>query len=197
MPLFNKPRRIPLEACLPQVYVNPLDQRRLEYFMQKMPHLVQQAYDQATFRFARQLLGVIRRALRTGIPPPGGGVSWQPLAERTIKMYTKWGHQNAHPWYVMGQMLREINIFKNNKRRMYVGFPRGVTARHPNPNYKGKSPSLSYLALILESDTDYRPGRPLFNPAFKSVGGKPRLQRFMVQELKKVFRKYGYNPYRK
>lgn len=198
MPLFDKPKRIPLEAVLPQVYVNPLDQRRLEIFMQRFPQMVNQAYDQASYRFARQLLGIIRKSLSTGLPPPGGGVSWAPLAPNTLKMYSRWGHENSHPWYVLGQMRREINIFKNNRGRYYVGFPRGVTARHPNPDNKSKRrPTLAALAQMLESSTDYRLGRPLFNPAFKSAGGKKRLQKFMVEELKNAFRKSSLNPLRK
>lgn len=196
MPLFNTPKRISLNALLPEVYINPLDQKRLEYFMQKFPQMVTSAYDQAAFRFARQVLAIVRKAISTGMPPPGGGVSWAPLAASTMKNYTRWGHSNAHPWYVLGQMLREVNIQRNNKNRYYVGFPRGVAAKNPNPNGKGKRPSLSALAKMLESGNDYRPGRPLFNPAFKSAGGKPRLQKFMVEELKKAFRSSSLNPLR-
>lgn len=202
--IFNTPRRHSIKSPLsdlsyliPEIYVKPLDQRRLEIFFQRFPHLVEQAYEKATHRFAVILLGIIRKAISTGMPPPGGGASWAPLTEGTIKNYTKWGHGRAHPWYVLGQMRREINIFKSNKKRVYVGFPRGVTATHPNPNSRSKSrPSLATLAASLESDTDHRSGRPLFNPAFKSAGGYERIQKFIIQELKKVFRKYGYNPYK-
>lgn len=199
--LFKGPSRLSINtsaaSLIPEVYVRPLDQRRIEIFFQRFPHLVEQAYDQACFRFARQILGIIRTALRTGMPPPGGGVSWAPLQPKTIYAYTKWGHPNAHPWYVLGQMLREINIQRNNRHRYFVGFPPGITAVHPNPNSKSKKrPTLAQLAATLESTTDYRAGRPLFNPAFKSAGGYERLQKFVVQELKRVFRKYGYNPYK-
>lgn len=202
--IFDSPRRLAIksplsstELLIPQIYVRPLDQRRIEIFLQRFPQTVEQAYEKASMRFATLVLGIIRKALSTGVPPPGGGVSWAPLAPGTLKAYARWGHTKAHPWYVLGQMRREINIFKSSKNRAYVGFPRGITAIHPNRNGRArKRPTLAALAKSLESSTDYRRGRPLFNPAFKSAGGYQRIQKFIIQELKNSFRKYANNPYK-
>lgn len=184
---FGRLDRIPIEVAIPEVYINPADIARLEDYLRKAPNFIREAYDRACFRFARQVLAIVRKAIRTGVPPPGGGVNWKPLSEKTIKAYTRWGHPNAHPWYVIGQMSREVNIFKSNKNRSYVGFPRGMTARHPNPNYKrGNRPTLAALANFLENQHDVHYPRPLFNPAFKSAGGKERLSKFVVQDIRRT-----------
>ena len=194
---FSSDKRIPISAAIPQLYINPLDQKRVEYFFKKMPHLIEEGYKNGCYRFCRIVLGIIRKAISTGNPPPGAGVSWAPLSAKSLELYQRWGHSKTHPWYVLGEMLRQVNIFVNNHQRFYVGMPRGVMATHPNPKHRGQKYTLATIASYLEAGGDHYPPRPLFNPAFKSAGGKERLTKFVVEDLRKLFRKYGYNPYKK
>lgn len=156
---------------------------------------MRKAYEKGAKRFAEILLQIVKRALATGTPPPGSGVSWKPLSEKTLKAYKSWGYEDAHPWYVIGQMYRRVRIQQSRGRNktIIVGFPSGVRATHPNKKTRSnlsQRPTLTALAKQLEEGTAKVPPRPLFSPAFKAAGGKARLSRFIVEELRKEFRKY-------
>lgn len=178
-----------------QIYVNPRDQRKAMEFFRRCPEIMRKAYDKGARRFGTILLQIVKTALATGNPPPGSGVSWPPLSPKTLKTYKSWGHEGAHPWYVIGQMYRRVGVFATRqKKNVYVGFPQGVKAVHPG-NIRGNLNSrftLKKLAIILEHGAGRMPARPLFKPAFKAAGGKQRLNRFIVEELRKEFRKYTH-----
>lgn len=155
------------------------------------------AYQKGAKRFADILLQIVKRAIATGVPPPGGGASWQPLTDKTKKAYKSWGYENSHPWFLIGQMYRRVGIQQSRGRNkeIIVGFPTGVRATHPNKNSRSNlstRPTLTTLARQLEEGTGKASGRPLFAPAFKAAGGKNRLSRFIVEELRKEFRKYTH-----
>lgn len=155
---------------------------------------MRKAYEKGARRFGTILLDIVKRAIATGNPPPGSGVSWPPLSEKTKKAYTSWGFPNAHPWYVIGAMHRRVGIFiTRGKKAVYVGFPQGVRATHPNKNSRrnlNTRPTLQALAKLLEDGGGRVPPRPLFAPAFRAAGGTQRLNRFIVEELRKEFRKH-------
>lgn len=178
-----------------QIYVNPRDQRKAIEFFRRCPEIMRKAYEKGARRFATILLQIVKRALATGVPPPGSGVSWPPLSEKTKKAYKSWGYENAHPWYLIGQMYRRVGIFatRSQNKELRVGFPQGVRATHPNKKSRSnlnQRPTITRLARMLEEGTDGIPPRPLFAPAFKAAGGEARLNHFIVEELKKEFRKY-------
>lgn len=177
-----------------QIYANPQDQRKAEEFFRRCPGIMRKAYEKGAQRFATILLRVVKTALATGNPPPGSGVSWPPLAEGTKKVYASWGFPNAHLWYVIGAMYRRVGIFRTRQKKdIYVGFPQGVRATHPNRKTRSNlnyRPTLSGLSAMLENGTNRIPPRPLFAPAFRAVGGKQRLSRFIIEELRKELRKY-------
>lgn len=177
-----------------QIYANPRDQRKAEEFLRRCPEVMRKAYEKGARRFATILLRVVKTALATGNPPPGSGVSWPPLSEKTKKAYESWGFPNAHQWYVIGAMYRRVGIFSTRQKKdIYVSFPQGVKATHPNKKTRSnlnQRPTLSSLSAMLETGTNRIPPRPLFAPAFKAVGGKQRLSRFIIEELRKELRKY-------
>lgn len=176
-----------------QIYVNPRDQQKALEFFRRCPGIMRKAYERGTRKFSEHLLRIVKRAIATGNPPPGSGVSWAPLKESTKMSYKSWGYEGAHPWYVIGQMYKRLGIYTTRqKKNIYVGFPQGVKATHPNRNSRSNlnyRPTLTSLARMLESGTSTTPGRPLFAPSFKVAGGKERLTRFILEELRKEFRK--------
>lgn len=179
-----------------QIYVNPRDQQRALEFFRRCPGIMRKAYEKGTRRFSEHLLRIVKRAIATGNPPPGSGVSWAPLKDSTKKAYKSWGYEGAHPWYVIGQMYKLVGIYTTRqKKNIYVGFHQGVKATHPNRNSRrnlNQRPTLAGLATMLERGTSTTPGRPLFGPSFKAAGGKERLTRFILEELRKEFRKHTH-----
>lgn len=177
-----------------QIYVNPRDQQKALQFFRRCPEIMRKAYEKGSRRFAKILLDIVKRSLATGNPPPGSGVSWPPLSEKTKKAYKSWGFENTHLWYVIGNMYRRVGIFATRgNKTIYVGFPQGVRATHPNKNAQrnlNTRPTLQALAKLLEKGGGRVPARPLFAPAFKVAGGTSRLNRFIIEELRKEFRKH-------
>lgn len=186
-------KRLKIEASLPdllpKLYINKGKLAKAQEFFDKMPEHMNSAYEKACNLFAKQILAKVRKAIATGTPPPAPNVSWPPLAPKTLKIYEKWGYDEASPWLLLGQMLQEVNIFKNNRGRYYVGFKPNTKAIQPNPNSTSTKPrpTIAKLANMLERGGDYHPPRPLFNPAYVAAGGKERLENFILRELKNVF----------
>lgn len=178
-----------------QIYANPRDQKKAEELLRRFPEIMCKAYERGAKRFATILLRIVKTALATGNPPPGSGVSWPPLSPKSKKAYKSWGFPNTHLWYVIGAMYRRVGIQRSRgrKKEFLVGFPQGVRATHPNKNARRNlslRPTLSGLAKLLEEGGGRVPPRPLFGPSFKAAGGKQRLNRFIVEELRKELRKY-------
>lgn len=182
--LFGSDRRISINIPMPQVFINKSQLARAEYLLKNMPNTMRQAYDRGCLAFATRVLRIIKRAMATGMPPPGSGVSWAPLKEKTLKMYEKWGYSGAHPWYVIPEMHRLVTTYRNSRGDYYVGFKRNVRATNPNSKSTSSRPTLSHLSHILEMDGDMHTGRPLWDPAFKSAGGKAKLGELVVKELR-------------
>lgn len=177
-----------------QIYISPRDQQRAEEFFRRTPEAMLLAYRRASQRYAKIILDIVKRAIATGLPPPGSGVSWPPLSPKTLKTYASWKYPNAHPWYLVGAMYRRVGIFQTRKRdyQVRVGFPHGVRAAHPAKSERAawsSRPTLTALARQLEEGSNKVPSRPLFRPAVKAAGGTRRLNTYLVEELRKEFRK--------
>lgn len=185
--LFETSKRESIFIPLPslQIYINPSQAARAEYLLKHIPNKMKTAYEKGAMAFAARVLKIVKRAMATGMPPPGSGVSWKPLADKTTRMYDKWGHSNSHPWYVIGEMHNLVNVFKNSRGNYYVGFKTGQKATNPNPNGQTENrPTLSKLSHILESTGDNHTARPLWQPAYDSAGGKAKLAEILVKELR-------------
>lgn len=179
-----------------QVYANPKQQKKAEELLKKCPQLIRNAYDKSTRRFAKIILQIVKESFMTGLPPIGSGVSWAPLAPRTIRSYNSWKYTGYHLYYLIGQMYHRVGIYQSRtkNREVRIGFPQGVRAIDPNPRQRSGSlksrPTLNTLMAILEGGTNRIPPRPLFRPAFKAAGGAKRLTKFFIEDLRKELRKY-------
>lgn len=175
-----------------QIYVDPRMVAKAEKLLREFPEEAYQAYQRGVFRFARQVLAIVRKAFNTGMPPEGSGVSWPPLSPETLKQYEKWGYSTTTPYNLTGQIRKKVNMFKNSRNLTYVGLPRGEVAINPKPKKKGETegrPTLAKLVSWLEAGSDWAPPRPIFNPAYKAAGGNTRLEKFIIQELRKAVRR--------
>lgn len=144
---------------------------------------IQKGYDRAINKFSKSLLRIVKTSLTTGKPPSGSNVYWQELAESTIERY---GNHNIY--YMTGLYARSVGLFQY-KSRTYVGLP---------INRKRSSTggiTLNQLAIILEYGSSnnsegrgYIPPRPVWGPAYQSLGGNTQLKKTILTELRSQIR---------
>ena len=151
-----------------------------------LPRSIKEGYDVAAAKIAKEIVAIVRRAIKTGLPPGNSGVTWQALAPTTIRVH------GAHPIYnLTGLYSRSIGIY-NYKNRTIVGLP--LNTRLPE-----KSLTLNQLAIILEHGSKINPdgtgggipARPLWRPSYKSYGGNEKVRKVIVSEIKKKLKSTG------
>lgn len=165
-----------------KIYVDKREQARAERLIAKSPSILTKGYEKGTEKFGNQLLRIVRRSLRTGVPPPG--VSWPPHSLATVKKYGEHTLLN-----LTGQYARSVAIIKT-KNRTFVGLPIG----RKKITYTGRisRKTLNQIAIQLEygSRSGKLPPRPLWKPAYLSIGGKKGLMKEIRNEVRKELRKY-------
>lgn len=161
---------------------------RAEQVINNLPSRIQKAYDIATNKFANRLLKIVKTSIRSGTPPPNGGVYWEPLAESTLRKY------GDHPtYYLTGLYYRSVGLFKY-KSRTLIGLP--INKKRASQG----GLTLNQLAKILEFGTGGKgggrntgtiPPRPLWAPSLKSVGGREKLRAEILTEIRRQFKSLG------
>lgn len=150
---------------VPQIELSRGSQWKLtERVLTTLPDAVRRGYDSGVNKFSRTLLQVIKRAIATGTPPKGSGITWQP---------TKRGNK---PYYIQGEFYRSIGLYKY-KSRTLVGMP--INIRHR------KGLTLNQLAILLENGSPRIPARPLWRPAYKAAGGNTAMKKVLLTEIRK------------
>lgn len=158
--------------------------QKVESLVSNLGPSMQRGYDKAVNKFSRNLLAIVKKSLTLGIPPMGGGVTWQPLSQATIE---RWGQ---HPIYnLTGLYSRSVGLFRY-KSGVLVGLP--LRTRHSSQ----KKLTLNQLACILEfgSNDDMIPPRPVWAPSLKAAGGKNKIKQLILTEIRKELQKYGVRP---
>lgn len=159
------------------------DWQRVESAIGKIGKDIQYGYDIAVNQYAKRLLRIVRRCILSGTPPQNSGVRWQPLSPETIKRY------GEHPLlHLTGAYANSIGFFQYGSR-IYVGLPLRV----------GRSSSggiiINQLAIILEYGNSKIPARPLWAPAYQSIGGSDGLRREIIKEIRrKLGSSFGITP---
>lgn len=147
---------------------------------------IKKGYDKGVNKFSRSVLKIIQRAIRSGTPPSGSGVFWQPLSPATIKT---WG---LHRIYNLnGVLLRSIGI-QRYKSRTFIGIPIGK-----RPGNQRAKLTLNQVAIVLEyGSSDGRiPSRPLFNPSMTAAGGREKLRKDIIWGIRsQLYIDLGVNP---
>lgn len=147
---------------------------------------IQTGYNKGSLKFTRQLLSIVRTAIRSGTPPIGSGVAWKPLSESTIKKHGQHGI-----YHLTGLYLRSLGIHKE-KNRTYIGIPRGI-----KPSNTRAKKTLNQIAIILEfgSKSGNIPSRPLWGPSYKSANKSGKLKKELMREIRsQIYKDHGINP---
>mgnify|MGYP003605057484 CR=1 FL=1 len=138
---------------------------------------IQKGYDKSVNQFSKELLSIIKNSVLNGTPPKGSGVHWAKHAPSTIRKHGK--HKLLN---LTGRYASLIGIQKYNKRT-YIGVPLNMRLSDDDK----KKITVGALARILEYGTNDGkiPGRPLWKPALKSVGGKQKLVELIRTNIRK------------
>lgn len=180
-------------SVIPQIKLHG-DWVRAERVIDKLGPRILKGYDIAVEKFARRILTIVRTSIRTGTPPKGGGVYWEPLAPSTLRRYKNF--PDHHLYHLTGLYGRSVGLFRY-KSRTLVGLP---------INKKRSSQgglTLNELAKILEFGTGGRgggkssgtiPPRPLWAPSLKAVGGRERLRKEILTEIRRQLSSLGIKP---
>lgn len=156
------------------------DWYKLDRLADNLVPSVMGGYDTGVNKFSRRLLVLIKKCIRTGTPPPG--VNWEPLSPATIK---RWGDHEIY--YLTGLYFRSVGLFRY-KSRTLIGLP--IAAKRSS----ARGLTLNQLAIILEFGTGGMgggrtsgtiPGRPLWAPSFKSLGGTNKLKKTIIMEIRR------------
>lgn len=160
------------------------DWEKVTALVENLGPSIQRGYDVAVNKFARDLLRIVTRSLTTGIPPIGGGVTWQPLSPSTIE---RWGQHSIYN--LTGLYSRSVGLY-SYKSRTLVGLPIGTRRASQ------KKLTLNQLALILEHGSkDGRiPARPVWGPSLAAAGGKAKLKKSILTEIRRQLLKHGVRP---
>lgn len=154
----------------------------LDKIADHLQQAVMDGYNKATSEFARKLLYIVQRSMATGTPPPGSGVTWQPLAPSTLKRY---GQHNIY--YLTGLYARSIGIYQY-KSRTLIGLP--INMKKSSQGHL----TLNQLAKILEFGSEHIPARPLWAPSLKTLGGRSALRKTILLYIRRELSKYGIKP---
>ncbi len=155
-----------------------------------LPASIKKGYDSSALKISRAIMNIVKRAIKTGIPPSNSGVRWPALSPNTIRVH---GQHNIYN--LTGLYSRSIGMY-TYKNRTIVGLP-------INRSLTDKNLTLNQLAIILEHGSKVNPDggggsippRPLWAPSYKSYGGPNKLKKVIISEIRKsILRDHGIRP---
>ena len=186
-------------GCLTgMIYLNKAEQSNAKRILDKIPDIYNKAFERASREFGERLVRLTKKCLAVGQPPPNSGVSWKPHSESTIH------DLGVHPLLnLTGTYMNSIGI-QRAKGRTWVGlnynrqggsrnaYGRFTTGKaRVNQDPKSKL-TLNQIAIINEFGTrdGLIPARPLWQPAWKSLGGNRAYQALLKSYIKKGLNQY-------
>ena len=150
--------------------------QKVENLINGMPYSVKQGYDNGIMRCSKSIIRIVKRAMKSGMPPKGA--RWPALSPATIR-----AHGKHNIYHMRGFYADSIGVY-HYKNRTLVGVP--LDKRLPKGNI-----TLNQLGIILEhgsktSGDGAIPKRPLWAPAFhKEYGGNDKVKRIILQEIRR------------
>ena len=179
--------RLPsLESLQPEIRLEG-DWKKLDKLSEHLQRTILDGYQRGVIDIGKRLTRIVRQALRTGIPPPGSGVTWDPLSESTIHRY------GDHPIYnLTGTYSRCIGL-SIYRSRILVGIP----LRTRRSSRGGLT--MNQLAILLEYGSREEggniPPRPVWGPALKSIGGKQSIKATIIRNIRsELLKRTGVRP---
>lgn len=175
-----------LEALHPEIKIEG-EWRKLDQLADNLEKAIYEGYMLGVSDLGRKLTRIVRQALKTGIPPSGSGVYWEPLAESTIHRY------GDHPIYnLTGTYSRCIGL-SIYRSRILVGIP----LRTRRSSRGGLT--MNQLAILLEYGSREEggniPPRPVWGPALKSIGGKQSIKATIIRNIRsELLKRTGVRP---
>lgn len=159
-------RRINVDIPIPNIEITKNGNwQLLQQGLDQLPIAIQQGYNVGSKKYADRVLKIIRRAIISGSPPPGSGVTWKPTV------------RGNKPYYIEGDFYRAIGIY-NYKKRTLIGMP--IARNHPG------GLTLNQLAILLEFGNYRIPDRPLWKPAHDSAGGVKKMKSVLMLEIRRA-----------
>ena len=150
--------------------------QKLDNLSNHLQSSVLRGYEKGVNIFSTRLLRIVRRAIRTGIPPPNSGVTWPPHKQSTIDRY------GSHTLFnLTGQYSRSIGLHQYRSRTL-IGLP--LQKARVSASGKSKTITLNQIAIILEYGNDKIPARPLYAPSYKSAGGPQGLKKELLKNIR-------------
>ena len=181
-----------------QLYANKSQQAKAQRLLDKMPNIYKEAFTRASQEFGERLVKIVKKCLAIAQAPPNSGLSWKPHSARTVQ------NLGAHPLlHYTGTYMNSIGI-QRSPTRTWVGL--NYNRQGGSRNARGRAttgsaratqrpPSkltLNQIAIINEfgSRDGKIPPRPLWQPAWKSIGGNSAYQKLLRDCLRKELQKY-------
>ena len=164
--------RLDTDALIPDIKIEG-KWKEATLLIDNIENIIIKSYNVSVKSFSREIVNMVKHCIINGIPPKG--VHWAKHAPLTIKRYGK------HPLLnLSGKYARVIGVYKYNKR-VYIGVPLNLKLGGR------KKLTMGALARILEFGTkDGKiPGRPLWAPTLKAVGGKRKLSDLIKTNIRK------------
>jgi len=164
---------------LPQIEVKIDGQwQQVSNLINGMSGNILKSYDKGIHRCSRAIIHIVRKAIKTGLPPMG--TYWPPLSKTTIRTHGKHGIYKLKGFYS-----RSIGV-KNYQNKTILGFPY-------NQQVTNASITINQLAIILEHGSKITPDgegngippRPLWAPSFKAYGGVGKLKVELLKEIRR------------
>lgn len=151
---------------------------------QQVVKAIAEGYADATASCSKDIIRIVRRAIKTGLPPEGSGVTWQPLSPLTIKAHGQHAIYNMTGFY---ENSIGVHTYKN---RVLVGIP--INVRTPG------GLTINQLAKLLEFGSKGKgniPSRPLWAPSLASYGGTKKIKKVVIRNIRKaIVKNTGIDP---
>lgn len=176
---------------MPQVEVKMYGEwQKVDMLIHHMAPNVLQAYHYSAQRCAKHIMKIVRKAILTGRPPLGA--RWTPLSPSTIRTHGEHDIYNLNGHYAKSIGLHQY------PGRIIVGVPVNMKLP-PGKNGKIKNLTMNQLAILLEHGSKMVegasndiPARPLWAPSFKEYGGKERLKKEILRDIRRnLIRNFG------
>ena len=158
--------------------------KQANFMLAKFPFIV----NKATNLGLRDFCVKYAREVRRNIQNQGASLGWEPLSPGYQEFKERWAEGDAN------QMLNFFGVLSRNIRSFKVGNTWAVGIKSDVINEKmsvlrnNRTLTVAQYAGVLEKGSHSRniPARPLWQPSFYRIGGRPELTRLIATNIRKL-----------